>query len=283
MARVLNLSNPLSGHPDNDGSAFYLSGLSGIPGVGGASRRWPGLTKTGRTEGAALVATPTWVNGAAPGLQAVAFNGTTQGGSVNLDLSGTSKITVSFWLWQDAFDASDDLCMEFTANQNANAGGFYLDPNSSSFGGRFEVKCAGNVGLTAHFAKPSAAAWHHYIVLMDTTVASNSTIPAIYVDGVAQSLTYVGGGGGTIGAFANSTLNLMCRNSASLFNAGRMAGVVIVQRLVDAAGASRTYRGALNPQADPRFNWIETRRSVSAPAAESGNGLLLKRRRLLAC
>lgn len=270
MSRRIYIPDPVNAqHADNAGLNVWLAG---IPPLDGGKYLYD-IAPANRT--ATLTANPNWVAGPTQGQRAVSFNGTTQCGSVPLDLSGTSKITLSFWLWQDAFDGSDGLCMEFTANQNANDGGFYLDPNSSSFAGRFEVKTGRDTGLQAHFARPSAAAWHHYALGMDCTVASNSTIPVIYVDGVAVSLTYSGGSGGRIGAFANDTLNIMCRNSASLFNAGRMTGLRIVPRLLDAGTAAQYYQWANAPLTDPRFNRVESRRSIRATAAAAASPTLL--------
>ena len=48
----------------------------------------------------------------------------------NVDLSGTSKVTLEFWLKWNAYADDDDLAMEFTPNFNSNTGGFLVDPNA---------------------------------------------------------------------------------------------------------------------------------------------------------
>ena len=68
---------------------------------------------------------------------AVGFNGTSDSGAIPLNLSGTSQVTVEFWLKWNQYANNDALAMEFTPNFNENAGGFLVDPNSAEYGGTF--------------------------------------------------------------------------------------------------------------------------------------------------
>ena len=54
-----------------------------------------------------------------------------------VDLSGTSQLTLEFWLNWSAYANNDDLAFEFTPNFNNNDGGFLVDPNAGELGGKF--------------------------------------------------------------------------------------------------------------------------------------------------
>jgi PKD repeat protein len=150
---------------------------------------------------------------------AARFDGTNDNAVASVDLSGTSKVTVEFWLKWNAYANDDKLAMEFTSNFNLQSGGFIVDPNDVS--GQFAVGLGVNGSRNnVHFARPTAGAWHHYAFVMDTTASATTQIVP-YVDGAAVSYTKSASGTGA-GAFANSTLNVMSRNGASLFGGGDM-------------------------------------------------------------
>ena len=144
--------------------------------------------------------------------------------SIPLNLSAYTKIVLSFWMYWNAFANDDDLAMEFTANGASTSGGFGLDPNESSTS-RFQIfgNGGGNAGAKS-FTRPSAAAWHHYMVGLDTSVSG--FVSSVYVDGVSQSLITDVALNVPV-SFANSTLYLFSRNNANLFAAGRMQNLVI--------------------------------------------------------
>lgn len=155
---------------------------------------------------------------------ALQFNGTTSKGTVALDLSAYAQLTVSVWLWWDSFGGSDHMAMEFTAANPGTAGAFYMDPDR--FSGDFGIGMGfGATGWVDGFPRPSAAAWHHYLVTMNRATPVNKA----WVDGVAQTLTtrdHSASAGAT--KFANSTLNIMNRNNgAFLFGAGRQAELAL--------------------------------------------------------
>ena len=51
--------------------------------------------------------------------------------SIAIDLSAYSKLTVSFWMYWNAFANDDALAMEYGANYSTN-NGFLIDPNSGA-------------------------------------------------------------------------------------------------------------------------------------------------------
>jgi YD repeat-containing protein len=178
--------------------------------------------------------------------RAARFDGTNDFASASLNLSTNNVITVEFWLKWNAFANNDDLAFEFTPNSNTNAGGFLVDPNES--GGQFEVshrQGAFNTGYNVlWFARPSATAWHHYVLVLNKGANANSEI-TVYVDGAAVTGTRPLTTNNTDN-FANSVLYFMSRGGNSLFGAGDLDEVAIYTRALTAAEAADHYtRGAL--------------------------------------
>jgi PKD repeat protein len=164
---------------------------------------------------------------------AVGFNGTSDSGAIPLDLSGTSKVTIEFWLKWNQYANNDALAMEFTPNFNSNAGGILVDPNAGEFGGTFGVAIGTSEDRNSvFFARPSAGAWHHYAIVIDTTAASGNEITP-YVDGQAAPVQQESTGTGQ-GAFANSTLYLMSRAGSALFGNGSLDELAIYNNALSA-------------------------------------------------
>lgn len=147
--------------------------------------------------------------------------------SIVLDLSAYQLITLSFWMYWDAFASDDDLAMEFSPNYNT-GGGFLIDPNSGAPAmGYFQVGTGGTIsGSSRYFTRPSAAAWHHYMMVLDKAAASTGGVTAAFVDGSAVSLT-TASNSGTTANFPNSTLYLFSRNNTGLFGNGSLLNLVI--------------------------------------------------------
>jgi hypothetical protein len=168
----------------------------------------------------------------------VKFNGTSQAASVALDLSGTPQISLSFLMWWDAFANNDKLMAEYSADYNASSG-LLVDPNSNSGlgSGKFEFGTSllpGPFYWLNNFTRPSAAAWHHYVLTMDRANKVNTA----YVDGATAS--GFGSGiqnGGVYGNFANSSLYLMSRNTTALFGAGRLSELALFSGILSAGQA----------------------------------------------
>jgi hypothetical protein len=165
-----------------------------------------------------------------------AFDGANQFAQVNLDLSDTQALTVSFWMKWNAFANDDKLAMELGAGANGyNDGttGFIIDPNSSMGGGPFEVGFRGDGGHNhALFARPSAGVWHHYaFVLNKAAPAASEILP--YVDGAPVTYTKPTANDNT-NTFGNDTLFVMSRNGTALFGAGQMDGIRIDKRVLSA-------------------------------------------------
>jgi PKD repeat protein len=163
---------------------------------------------------------------------AIGFNGTSSSGSIPLNLSSTSKLTVEFWLKWNQYANNDALAMELTPNFNANAGGFLVDPNAGEFGGTFGIGIGSESDRNSiFFQRPSAGAWHHYAVVIDTSAPSGNEITP-YVDGLPVSFQQEGAASGQ-GTFANSTLYLMSRGASALFGAGTLDQLAIYNQTLN--------------------------------------------------
>jgi hypothetical protein len=153
------------------------------------------------------------------------FNGTSDNLSAAINLSSFSQLSLACWLWWDSYADDFDLAFEFTTDVGGTNGSFAYIPNNT--GGVAMIYCRGTVGYTAKdMVRPSAAAWHHYVLEFDLGVAGAGAIVAAYVDGVSQTIN-MANSASQAGNFANSTLHFMSRATSSLFGAGRMAETAI--------------------------------------------------------
>jgi hypothetical protein len=165
---------------------------------------------------------------------ALGFNGTSDFGAIPTDLSGTSQVTVEFWLKWNGYANNDALAMELTPNFNENPGGLLVDPNSPELGGTFGVGIGTGAGRNSiYFARPSVGVWHHYALVLDSTAPAASEITP-YVDGQPVAFQQGGAGSGG-GAFANSTLYLFSRAGGALFGAGTLDELAIYNQPLSAA------------------------------------------------
>ncbi|HXA54020.1 MAG TPA: LamG-like jellyroll fold domain-containing protein, partial [Solirubrobacteraceae bacterium] len=182
---------------------------------------------------------------------AIGFNGTSDSGAIPLNLSGTSQVTVEFWLKWSSYADNDSLAMELTPNFNENDGGFLVDPNASQFGGTFGVAIGPSGDRDAiYFQRPSAGVWHHYAFVLNSAASAGGEVTP-YVDGQAVSYQQEGGEAGQ-GAFANSTLYLMSRDGSALFGAGDLQYLAIYDKALSASTIFQhyySYGGAEAPEA----------------------------------
>jgi Concanavalin A-like lectin/glucanases superfamily len=122
------------------------------------------------------------------------FNGSSGAAQASVDLSGSGKLTVEFWMKWKAFADDDGLAMEFTPNFNEDTGGFLVDPNASV--GTFGVGVGeGGSRNNVFFARPSAEQWHYYAFVIDTE-GSGATEITPYVEGHVVSYTKAESGTG---------------------------------------------------------------------------------------
>lgn len=181
------------------------------------------------------------------------FNGSSNYGQIALDLSAHNKITVAFWLWSDTNVDTAHIVMEH-ANADAGAGGGRWHINHGSSAGKSNVTWVTAATYANYhaveFTRPSAAAWHHWIVTIDGSLSS-SQIVAVYIDGVSVSLTSTNNNAGA-SSMANQTLNIMSRAGSSLFHDGDMAEMAIWGGVtLDATEAATLGKGYAPPLVRP--------------------------------
>lgn len=172
--------------------------------------------------------------------------------AATIDLTSTTQLSIAFWLYIDAYYNSDRLALETSSDYNANAGAFIVDPDRGD--GLFSFGAHSSGYLYGTFTRPSAGAWHHYLLTLDITTFGAGVLTA-YVDGVdASPSTFLANIDG--GTFGNFTLNVMSRNASSLFLPGRMSDIALWKSILtgsDAASmAACTAPSAIGP---PDFYW----------------------------
>jgi PKD repeat protein len=165
---------------------------------------------------------------------AVTFDGIDDAARATVNLSSTTAITVEMWLRWTGYLNQDRLALELTPNFNLNDGGFLIDPDAPEQGGAFGVGIGrGTSRNNAYFARPSASAWHHVALVLDSGAAAASQITP-YVDGVAVPYTKTASGTGA-GPFANAVLSFMSRNASALFGTGTLDELAIYDRALPAS------------------------------------------------
>ncbi len=153
------------------------------------------------------------------------YNGSSDGSSSAINLSGTDKLTLSFWLKWTTNASDDALAFEYTTNYNGQHA-FIVDPNSSTSGGCFEIGMsnAGTYFSDRLTSRPSTGAWHLYHLVFNRDTPLNT----VYVDGSSVALTTIDHSMTGSSAFDNSTLYFMSRNKSVLFGDGLLDEVKIV-------------------------------------------------------
>ena len=160
-----------------------------------------------------------------------AFNGSTGAAHAEVNLSGTHKLTVEFWMKWTSYAEDDHLALEFTPNFNEYTGGFLVDPDATP-GTDFAVSIGESSSRnTVYFERPSVGAWHYYAFVIDTEAPAETEITP-YVDGHAVSYSKTESGTGA-GAFANSTLYWMSRDASTLFGKGSMQDLALYETALE--------------------------------------------------
>ena len=182
-----------------------------------------------------------------------AYNGTSHYGVAFINLGDVRNLTLSFWMYWDVNTTNDDLCLEYTAWADNGTGGggngIYCDPNNAA---GFIVAAGGTAGGHGRwFTRPSAAAWHHYVALIDRAqTGALRCVPAVYVDGRSVALTSADASGGVLAGNFHAADNFyfMSRGGTSLYGPGRLCDVRIYPgKLLSPAEAWSLY--------DPRTRW----------------------------
>lgn len=203
--------------------------------------RWRELTA--KNSATIVGALPLKAGGRPGGFGYWQFDGTNDSGqTAAIDLTGVSTMTVSCWLYWDAFGTDADIAIESSASSSTVIGAILLMPNAAS--GAFLVRVGVNAANSgASFVRPSGAAWHHYSFCFNRNAGLQQVV-GVYLNGVSQALTDVNVSVEAAGGFGNHVWNFMCRNAASAFGAGRIDDLRLYNRVLGAGEARALYRAS---------------------------------------
>lgn len=112
------------------------------------------------------------------------FNGSSDQAVGNQDLSAFTTLTVSFWMWVNAYTNGNKFAAIYSLSGSSFQNGIVIRPDDS--GGNFDFGMSkGGTFWLDNFTRPSAAAWHHYLMTFDRI----NDVNQCWVDGFAQTLT----------------------------------------------------------------------------------------------
>ncbi len=157
-----------------------------------------------------------------------------------LTLSGSPKLTLAFWLWWDAYDNLDANSLLALGNGTSQTGTIYLAPNSTAGTFKAFVLDAPATQFSYEFARPSAAAWHHYVMSMDRSLTGAAQLTGLWVDGATPGSLAIVTADDLTGNWIDDVVYSMSYLSGTFPGAGRLAeeawysGYNFVQADVDA-------------------------------------------------
>lgn len=112
---------------------------------------------------------------------AMQFNGSSDFAQHAIDLSPWAQITVSFWLWWDAF-GTDNKCAISYHTETANNNGMFLNCNPVANQSQWDISASAGRYQAERFDAPTAGAWHHWGVAIDRALTTQQ-IRDIWIDG----------------------------------------------------------------------------------------------------
>jgi len=180
--------------------------------------------------------------------QAMKFDGVNDNVRRTLfDLSGTDKISLSFWLYRaSAWTTTAKVLFELTNNNNSNSTGFGFYTDSPSVGycttNFISVILNGDIGYSGKcYNHPSIMKWHHYVAIYDKSQPGNNETN-LYIDGVLQTKIADSYTSNNTNNFGNTSFNMMSRAGTSVFNVGVLDDVRIYNRVLSVAEIKKLYQ-----------------------------------------
>lgn len=153
------------------------------------------------------------------------FNGTTDRGVANLNLSSFTLITVSFWAYIDSYVNTNKCLIDGTVGATVN--GFFVWPDNSLTSGlsltEIRSTSGGGQSWDDKHARASAANWHQFMYVFNRT----GPLTKCYIDGAVSTISTVAHDPGPWGSFSNASISLFSMGSSTSFIAGRMADLAI--------------------------------------------------------
>ena len=209
----------------NDGSGTTAADSSGN-----------GLTAT-------LVNGVSWVTGKIG--DAVSANGVNQFGVVpEINLSGTSAVTVAMWVNQTYSTSGGPTLLEFSTDYNSSTTGFGLFPDDNTCKG-IQAAVYGNVGYSvACYAQPSSGVWHHIAVVYDKTQAGSNAVN-LYIDGVLQTATSRPSTSTNTNSFGNNPLYFFSQGGSQFFSAAEVDDLRLYNVALSASQIEQIYQSGI--------------------------------------
>ena len=209
----------------NDGSGATATDSSGN-----------GLTAT-------LVNGVSWITGKTG--DGVSANGVNQYGVVpEINLSGTSAVTVAMWVNQTYSTSGGPTLLEFSTDYNSSTTGFGLFPDDNTCRG-IQAAVYGNVGYSvACYAQPSSGFWHHLAVIYDKTQAGSNAVN-LYIDGVLQTATSRPYTSTNTNSFGTNPLYLFSQGGSQLFNAAEVDDLRLYNVALSASQVEQIYQSGI--------------------------------------
>lgn len=153
------------------------------------------------------------------------FNGSSQAGSVNIDLSLYNKITLCFWLNIGSYANTNRVGLEYSANYNSLDGFLVLidsSPTAEIIPSMHSTNGAGGYQARNYSVMP-ANETHFYSIILDRTTGTSPGV-FLYIDGNLQTPTatppILNDLGGT--NFGNYPLYIMSRAGNSAWGLGEL-------------------------------------------------------------
>jgi len=190
-----------------------------------------------------------------------------------INLSGSPSLSVSFWLWWDAFADDDDNAMTHGYDTATNY--FRITPNNGS--GLFTVGQSGNIGPNfAEYdrASISTGAWHHFVAILDRTQAADEV--DLYLDGSIMTPANRPDVENNTDNFSSDELNIM-RISAAFggYGAGRIADVAIWTSVLSGGNITSLSGGTLPSAISPAPAYYWKICGTSSPETATTGGVNL--------
>ncbi len=170
----------------------------------------------------------TWISSGKFG-GAFTFDGVNDFISVpRFDLTGTNKITVSFWVKPAIPSTGDDILLEFSDNYNKANDSFVLFMREDE---SLEISIKGNIGSnqwkTSTLLQPGV--WYHVVGIFDKYLISGEARG--YVNGNLNGTTLPGDADNT-NSFGSRSVYLGARNGTNLSFQGILDEVIIFKRVL---------------------------------------------------
>jgi len=182
----------------------------------------------GRNDGTATAVSVETTSSAYAFMAAPKFNGSTSfAKSPTIDLSKFNAVTIAFWLYWNGYANDQTTCITYPTNDPFTTGntGFTIIPNEST--GNFGFAWSNGNGSDFRLGvinRPSAAAWHHIMIILDWSSGPAGIGPAI-VDNVLNTPSLSGNFVTAPVIRANGNFIFMQGQGSAKFGAGRLAFV----------------------------------------------------------